>query len=126
MHTLALTLPWPPSANTYWRSVVMGKSPRVLISKKGREYRVDVINACRQQRVIGGLTGRIEVKIIALPPDRRRRDIDNLLKATFDAITHSGIWHDDSQIDRIEIERGDVITGGALMIEIREIVAKAA
>jgi len=124
--TLALTLPWPPSANTYWRSVVMGKSPRVLISKKGREYRVDVINACRQQRVIGGLTGRIEVKIIALPPDRRRRDIDNLLKATFDAITHSGIWHDDSQIDRIEIERGDVITGGALMIEIREIVAKAA
>lgn len=126
MTTLALTLPWPPSANTYWRSVVMGKSPRVLISKKGREYRVDVINACRQQRVIGGLTGRIEVKIIALPPDRRRRDIDNLLKATFDAITHSGIWHDDSQIDRIEIERGDVITGGALMIEIREIVAKAA
>lgn len=104
----------------------MGKSPVVLISKKGREYRVDVINACRQQRVIGGLTGRIEVKIIALPPDRRRRDIDNLLKATFDAITHSGIWHDDSQIDRIEIERGDVITGGALMIEIREIVAKAA
>ena len=126
MTTLALTLPWPPSANTYWRSVVMGKSPRVLISKKGREYRKDVLAACLQQRVIKGLDGRLDVRIYAMPPDRRRRDLDNLTKACFDAITHAGVWHDDSQVDRFEIERGDVITGGALMIEIREIVAKAA
>lgn len=66
------------------------------------------------------------MKIYAMPPDRRRRDIDNLLKACFDSITHAGIWQDDSQVDRIEIERGDIISGGALMIEIREIMAKAA
>lgn len=124
--SLSLTIPFPPSANTYWRSVIIGKSPRVLISKKGREYRKDVANAVLIQRVRGVLQGRLHVKVHAMPPDRRRRDIDNMLKASLDALTHSGVWLDDSQIDRIEIERGEVITGGALMIEVREILAKAA
>ena len=35
-------MPWPPSVNSYWRSIVIGGSPRVLISRAGRQYRVDV------------------------------------------------------------------------------------
>ncbi len=35
---IEITLPWPPSVNTYWR---MFKN-RMIISKEGREYRVAV------------------------------------------------------------------------------------
>ena len=34
-----ITLPFPPSMNTYWRHVMVGKHPRTLISEKGRIYR---------------------------------------------------------------------------------------
>lgn len=44
-------------------------------------------------------------------PDRRRRDLDNILKALFDALTHAGLWLDDSQIDFISISRGRTLAG---------------
>ncbi len=31
-------------------------------------------------------------------PDRRRRDLDNLQKAAFDALTKAGFWLDDIQV----------------------------
>ena len=37
-----LVLPFPPSGNTYYRSIRMGQSCRVLISKRGREYKQQV------------------------------------------------------------------------------------
>jgi crossover junction endodeoxyribonuclease RusA len=39
-------------------------------------------------------------------PDRRRRDLDNVLKSTLDSLTHAGVWDDDSQIDQLSVERG--------------------
>ena len=36
---MMITLPFPPSMNTYWRHVMVGKHPRTLISEKGRIYR---------------------------------------------------------------------------------------
>jgi crossover junction endodeoxyribonuclease RusA len=46
------------------------------------------------------------VEIILYPPDARRRDIDNYNKALFDALTHAGIWEDDSQVQRMLVEWG--------------------
>ncbi|MEY4713325.1 MAG: hypothetical protein RIS88_2775 [Pseudomonadota bacterium] len=56
-------------------------------------------------------------------PDRRRRDLDNTLKATQDAMTHAGIWDDDSQIDDLRIVRkrdaaGRLQLGGMLVIRL--------
>jgi Holliday junction resolvase RusA-like endonuclease len=42
----------------------------------------------------------------SFPPDARRRDIDNYNKALFDALTHAGIWEDDSQVQRMLVEWG--------------------
>ena len=36
--------------------------------------------------------------IEAWMPDKRVRDLDNLLKAPLDALTRAGFWVDDSQI----------------------------
>jgi crossover junction endodeoxyribonuclease RusA len=114
-------LPFPPSANHYWRHP--GKGPlagRHLISEEGRQYRFDVHVAVLQQRVRRQkLTGSISIDIAANPPDKRRRDLDNMLKALLDALTHAGVWDDDSNIDELSIRRGKVVSGGRISIAIR-------
>ncbi|HHR5900643.1 TPA: RusA family crossover junction endodeoxyribonuclease [Providencia alcalifaciens] len=36
-------------------------------------------------------------------PTSHRRDIDNYLKASFDALTHANIWKDDDQVKHADI-----------------------
>lgn len=114
MTQINIRLPWPPSVNHYWRNV----RGRTLISRQGRDYRAMV------EKLAAGLkanNGRLSVTITAHPPDRRRRDLDNLLKAPLDAMCHAGLYADDSQIDRIEVRRGEVIKDGRLYVVIWEV-----
>ncbi|MGP1938918.1 RusA family crossover junction endodeoxyribonuclease, partial [Citrobacter freundii] len=46
------------------------------------------------------------------------RDIDNYNKALFDALTHAGVWEDDSQIKRMLVEWGPVVPKGRVEITI--------
>lgn len=48
---------------------------------------------------------RLSLTIDAYPPDRRKRDLDNILKSLLDALQHAGIYSDDSQIDILKISR---------------------
>ncbi len=115
-----LLLPWPPSTNRIWRNVVVRGKPQTLLSKEGREFRSLAGKHCLVSGLSGKrLSGRIEVTLIANPPDKRPRDLDNVLKATLDALTHAGVWLDDSQVDRIEIMRGEVTKGGSLKLSIK-------
>ena len=117
---ISITLPWPPSTNRIWRNVVVRGKPQTLLSKEGREFRSLAGKHCLLSGISGKkLSGRIEVTLVASPPDRRHRDLDNVLKATLDALTHAGVWLDDSQIDRLEISRGEIIKGGSLKVSIK-------
>ena len=120
---IELVLPWPPSANTYWRHPNRGPlAGRHLISRAGRSYRADVARIVGCARPRGApLAGRLAVALTAAPPDRRRRDLDNLLKAVQDALSHAGVWDDDEQIDWLTIERVCPRAAGRVDIEIREI-----
>lgn len=112
---MTIDIPWPPSVNTYWRHV----GPRVLISAEGREYRGRVMAAW----IAAGrpvIAGRLAVSIDAMPPNRQRRDLDNLLKAPLDALQAAGMYADDSLIDELAIRRGEIIAGGRLCVTIRE------
>jgi len=118
-----IELPFPPSVNHYWRSTVVNGRPRVLISKPGRAYRSEVrakvLELLRSMPV--ALTGRVVLDIQAFPPDRRQRDLDNLIKAVQDSLTHAGVWLDDSQIDRLSISRREVFAGGFVRVTIKEL-----
>lgn len=109
-------LPWPPSVNHYWRHV----GGRVLISKDGREFRQRVKMELFVQRM-PSLTGRLRVVIDAYPPDRRRRDVDNLAKSCLDALQHGGAFEDDEQIDELTIRRCAVECGGRVSVTITEV-----
>jgi crossover junction endodeoxyribonuclease RusA len=107
-----IEIPWPPTVNTYWRNTKRG----VLISKAGRIFGQKVALIVKQ--AIGHQqelhVGRLEVTIYAYPPDRRARDLDNILKAPLDACTKGGLWADDSQVDCLTIIRGPVRKGGGM------------
>ena len=74
MVTTIVVLPWPPSVNAYWRTV----QGRTMVSKKGRIYKQAATRAVLAAGANKHLSGRLRVKLTAYPPDRRRRDIDNL------------------------------------------------
>ena len=114
-----IVLPWPPSMNTYWRHVVTRGRAMTMISKKGREYRERAAGELFAQGVVmRHMQDRLAVHIIAYPPDRRVRDLDNLPKSVLDAMTKAEVWHDDSQIDDLRITRGHIVKGGRLEITI--------
>lgn len=108
-------LPFPPSVNHYWR---MWRG-RMVISKRGRAYRESVRSTLRGGGTGLPLSGPVCVRIEAFPPDRRRRDLDNLLKAIGDSLEHAGVYHNDSQIVWLLIEKADVIPGGKVRVTIR-------
>ncbi len=111
-------LPYPPTVNTYWRR----RGNTYFVSKVGERYRRDVALIVRQQRLKLNLSGRLAIRIIAEPPDKRRRDLDNILKAPLDALTHAGLLIDDEQFDEINIVRGQPVPGGRLGVKIYEIM----
>ncbi len=120
-------LPFPPSVNNYWGNRVIampGRKPFVqtYIKPKARQFRVDVEAAIL--KTFGRVkpsTARLAVSITATMPDRRKRDLSNLLKASEDAIQHAGAIADDYQIDCIEVIRGGVAKPGWLDVEMTEI-----
>ncbi|GCH02967.1 phage endonuclease RUS [Escherichia coli] len=114
---IEFVLPYPPTVNTYWRR----RGCTYFVSKAGERYRRDVALIVRQQRLKLNLSGRLAIKIIAEPPDKRRRDLDNILKAPLDALTHAGLLIDDEQFDEINIVRGLPVPGGRLGIKITEL-----
>lgn len=100
-----IKLPFPPSANRLWRAGV-GKIYRSeTYSTWKRSASWIVAEAVRKQ---GRIMGPYRLRIVAGRPDKRKRDLDNLLKATSDAIVTGGAVDDDSQCQRIEIEWGQV------------------
>jgi crossover junction endodeoxyribonuclease RusA len=108
-----LELPYPPSVNHYWRRV----GARTLISRGGRAFRRTVCSILAA-RGIRPLDGPVELVVDVFPPDRRRRDLDNLQKALLDALAHGGAYHDDSQIARLTIQRRHVVPTGKVRVRL--------
>ena len=96
---LEIELPYPPSANRLYRRV----GPRTLISREGRAYRERVCSILAASG-LEPLAGPIEMNVVLHPPDRRRRDVDNALKALCDSHETAGAYEDDSQIVKLKVE----------------------
>lgn len=110
---LHLKLPWPPSVNKYYRTW----KGRTIISRNGRLYIREVLNLCRG--LCETLRGDLAMLLKFHPPDRRRRDLDNLLKATFDALQNARVYEDDYQIVRFFVDKGEPIKNGVLLATLK-------
>ena len=111
-------MPWPPSVNV-WKTPFKN---RMILTKRGREYRKEALQALRNLGLTGELiTGDLSVHLTLNPPTARRYDIDNFCKSLFDALTHAAFWEDDEQIIKLTIEKGSKQKGGNVQIKIYEV-----
>jgi crossover junction endodeoxyribonuclease RusA len=110
---IRLSLPWPPTVNTYWRHA----RGRHYVAERGLRYRELVAWTVRQQHV-APQAGALGVVMRCYPPDRRVRDIDNLPKGLLDALTHARVWEDDNQVAALVVTREARVTGGRVDVTI--------
>jgi len=117
---LVLNLPYPPSINSYWRA----NGHRRFISKEGMLFRERVAEYITDYKVphLGGSV-RLQMEIVLYPRDRRMQDIDNRVKALWDAL-EGWVYENDSQIDVLIVKRGEVRKGGGCLVMIEEIDAE--
>ncbi|MEO3902603.1 RusA family crossover junction endodeoxyribonuclease [Providencia rettgeri] len=115
--SITLILPFPPSVNACWRNI----NGKTLISAKGRAFRANAAAAIYEQlrKRPKAITEHVSVIVKMYPPTKHRRDIDNYLKAPFDALTHAGVWNDDDQVKHADITWCEVVKDGRFEIEIR-------
>lgn len=112
MPPLAFTLPYPPSVNHYWRHV----GNRVLVSRQGRDYRRNTedraLTLPPDMRRWLPMTGPVRVTLVLCAPDRRKRDLDNVIKAVLDGLQYGGVLADDAQVRALHAVWGDVSPDG--------------
>lgn len=114
--TACVVLPWPPTAMSpngahgHWA----GKS------SAARAYKRDCWALCKAAGLAPMEAEAVEVSVIFQPPTARRYDLDNQLariKQGLDAVAEA-IGVDDSRWASMTLERGDKITGGAVVVHV--------
>lgn len=120
---MKLVLPYPVSANRYWRTIVAKKQQRAItfVSEEAKAYKEE----CGWRAKAAGFkpaSGLVELRVRLVPKNRVCMDLDNALKVTIDALAGI-VYADDAQVYRIVAERADADPAGArLEVEVVEYV----
>ena len=67
------------------------------------------------------MAGMLAVKVRAYPPDRRKRDIDNIQKPLLDALEKGRAFFNDCQIKHLTTVMKEPLKGGKTIVTIRKI-----
>jgi crossover junction endodeoxyribonuclease RusA len=119
---LTITLPFPPSELMPNRR--LGKHWGATNSAKSKAFDDAYTLAYQAISQYRGpwhpTNGRVPVTLTFLPPDKRRRDLDNLLAASKSALdgVAAALRMDDREFEPVTLKRGDVSANGALVVEI--------
>jgi crossover junction endodeoxyribonuclease RusA len=116
MKELQITLPYPVSVNRAWRQA----GGRIYLNPLVKRYRQEVWVLLFNKIKFGAAKIRVEIKMF--PPDKRHRDIDNIMKVLLDSLQHAGTIDNDSQIAQLYIEKLEVRAAGEVEITIKEIL----
>lgn len=115
---VTVDLPYPPSANVRLVKSASG----VYRTRDDRDYRKACAQAILVQQVPRWerkIRGRLCAWVDVYPPKTsRNRDLDNVLKASLDALTHCGVIQDDENIDWLHVVRRVPEGIGRLRIQI--------
>jgi crossover junction endodeoxyribonuclease RusA len=138
--SVTLTLPYPVSANIYWRSFLPkgGKRALVVLSDVAKAYKRTAHQLAMVAGVRTPITGRVALNITLHPPrpkdaakralkqpgtwdeDVRSIDLDNALKVTIDCLK-GVVIDDDKWVWKIEASRGQPVENGAVVVVVTPI-----
>lgn len=97
--TIRIVLPFPPSVNRLWRTT---KGGGVYRSPKYAEWRRLAMWQIAGQAKGKRISGPYKLTILAVRPDKRKRDLGNLEKAISDILVSQNIVEDDCLCEWIE------------------------
>lgn len=140
-----LTLPYPVSANVYWRSFVPRGAKRAIVtlSDEAKSYKLAVATIARAAGIRAPIAGRVLVQIELYPSrpqdwakrarikpqtwddDVRCIDLDNAHKVLFDALKGVAL-EDDRWVRRIESERMEPDGEARVVVRITPLALPAA
>lgn len=102
---ITLSLPYPPSANSIWRSTRSQKSNYLSPAYKAwRALAHAELMGQRPQKV----DGPYRLSLVVNRPDRRRRDLSNIVKPVEDLLQAAGIIRDDADCERLMVMWGSL------------------
>ena len=113
---VTFAMPYPPTANNLFvnRKGGRAKSPAYHAWMTEALWRL-------QASKPGTVEGAYHLEIFAAAPDRRARDIDNLIKPLSDAITQAGIVSDDSMAQSVYATwEAEPVKGGAIRVVVTQ------
>lgn len=110
-------LPFPPTINSYFAEY---KGRRIL-SEKGRKYKREVNCAIREKGLVKFDDKFVGVNLKLFMPDKRVRDINNVIKALEDSLVYAGVIDDDVQIKEFHNFKPMYIKGGLAVVQIYEV-----
>jgi len=138
---IVLTLPYPISANRYWRPVRIGNHITIVPTKEAKAYRTEVAWLARAAGHGKPVQGRVAISLRLYPQrpqdwarraqrdlagwddDVRCIDLDNANKVVLDAIK-GVVIEDDRWVRRLHAERMEPDERGARVILTVESVAR--
>lgn len=118
-----LNLPYPVSANVYWRTTARGNKVTTYVSDEAKQYKRTVWLIARKMKLIEG-----DASIaLALHPRMTKSgkaykqvlDLDNAIKVTLDALIGVA-YADDKQVRHISARYGEPVQDGGLVVVIEE------
>jgi crossover junction endodeoxyribonuclease RusA len=137
MLDIRLELPYPPSANRYWRSFKNSKTGRVVhvVSEEAKSYKFQVALHAHVVGIKKPITGRVFINIVLSPPEpkdamKRKRldpetwdndvrcvDLDNTFKILCDSL-RGVAYVDDKWIRRIVADRVEPSGDGYVLVHV--------
>ena len=114
-----IVLPYPPSANRYLRHTSRGTYRTAEADRYcSAVHQIASASAAGKHKGRVALLAKLHPKrTISGKASKTRIDLDNCIKVACDAL--QGLLYDnDKQIERISIEIGCPVTGGALSVEV--------
>ncbi len=128
MSLFEVVLPYPPSVNTYKRvgritTTKSGKKLQMRVNTETTKYFYwQVWMKCKVKGLESFGEAVISLEIDVYPPDRRKRDLDNICKPAIDSLMRAGLFDDDSQIARLLVTRKAIIDQGQIIVRISHYV----
>jgi crossover junction endodeoxyribonuclease RusA len=112
-------LPWPPTVNHYHQPIRRGSGVRIIKGGKAREYAKEAGKVIDALGLSGeAISGDVAIAITLHPPTLASYDVDGRPKGILDALTEAGFWLDDSQVQKMTVEKGEKVKGGMVRVRV--------
>ena len=124
---IEIILPYPPTVNHYKviGNIIKTSSGKVyqqrVNSPKTKRFMYQVWylwKSIRPETHVEPIEDEIFLTLWVYPPDKRKRDLDNVLKVLLDSLQQAGVYKDDNQIVKLFVERKEVKIGGEVIVRI--------